>query len=235
MTDVQSGGARKLEAVRTIISNREWELAECDSPIKTGAFRYIIDTYHKYMKYKDTCNRRINWLVYYRGRIVGAFGINSAILNLSPRDAFIGWTKEQRLKHLNNLANNYRFCMIKEGLPTSQLLSVACKVAQKRWREKYGDRLVLIESLVKPPFTGKVYQSSGWIFIGKTKGFSFSKAPLASWKKEKSARGELARNDPDKAIKKYAVGRERYHINQSEPKLVFIRPLSADYKQILLR
>jgi len=185
------------------------------------------------MSYKDTCNRRINWLVYYQGELAGAFGVNSAILSLGARDSWIGWDKEQRIRHLNQLCNNYRFCLIKEKLPASQLLSVACKVAKKRWESKYGDRLLMIESLVKPPFKGTVYEAAGWTYVGMTKGFSFSKAPLKSWQKENTARGRLARESPELAIEKYAVGHEKYHMSKSEPKLIFVRPLVSDWKKLL--
>ena len=42
--------------------------------------------------------------------------------------------------------------------------------------------------------------------IGKTKGNSIQKAPVLLWKKEDSARGRLARENPEAAIAKYAVG-----------------------------
>lgn len=235
MLDIHSreAGLNPCIPHQSIITQRVWEMVECKEKSQTQAFRYIINNYHKYMKYLDTCNRRINFLVYYKGELVGAYGINSAILALGCRDSFIGWNKKTRLKHINNLANNYRFCLMREKLPTSQFLSIATKVSKIVWKRKYGDDLIMLESLVKPPFTGSVYKASNWIFVGMTKGNSFSKAPLGNWIKENTKRGELARNNPEEAIKRYAVGKKMYSVTKSEPKLVFIRPLTSDWKEVL--
>ena len=50
---------------------------------------------------------------------------------------------------------------------------------------------------------------------------------------------ELARNDPKAAIAKYAVGNkgndggEHYKITKSEPKLIFVKPLTRTWKKVL--
>jgi len=93
-------------------------LVMCDSPDKNKIFRNTINEHHSYMDYKDTANRRINWNVYESksGNLIGAVGVNSAIMAMSARDQFIGWDKENRLKKLINMANNYRFCIIKDNV-----------------------------------------------------------------------------------------------------------------------
>lgn len=198
-----------------------------------------MNEHHAYMDYKDTCNRRINWLVAEKktGNLIGAVGVNSAILAMKPRDEVIGWNKDTRLKYLINIANNYRFCLIKENITLTyagtQVLRQLRKIAPIEWEKRYGDKLVLLETLVKPPWDGAVYKADNWILVGKTKGISLSKAPLKLWQKEKGKRGELARKDPQAAIKKYAVGNEYYHIKKSEPKLIFIKPLCKDWKEFL--
>jgi hypothetical protein len=71
--------------------------------------------------------------------------------------------------------------------------------------------------------------------IGETLGNSIKKAPLLLWQKEDSKRGEMARNQPEEAIKKYAVGREHYVVTQSPIKKVFLKPLIKDWKSILCK
>ncbi len=84
----------------------------CESLAERNIFRETIDTFHSYMKYKDTCNRRLNWNVYSNtGEVLAGVGVNSAILALGVRDKAIGWAKEARKKHLNQVANNYRFAV----------------------------------------------------------------------------------------------------------------------------
>ena len=223
--------------------NSELAILEmCDSPERNKVFKDVINNHHSYMTAKDTCNRRINWLVYEStsGNLIGAVGINSAILAMGDRDRFIGWSgnKTLRLAGINKLANNYRFCLIKENITEknigTQVLKRLRQVSPVIWEQRYGDKLVLLESLVKPPWVGSVYRADNWTMCGNTKGYSFSKAPLKLWQRETSARGELARTDPKAAIEKYAVGKEMYHIKESEPKLIFVKPLRKDWKKILL-
>ena len=55
------------------------------------------------------------------------------------------------------------------------------------------------------------------------------------WQKEVgSKRGEMARNNPELAIKKYAVGRD-YVVTKSPVKKVFVKPLVKNWKKVLNR
>lgn len=216
---------------------------QCKNPQHNKIFKDVMNKYHSYMKYADTCNRRINWLVYESGsgNLVGAVGINSAILAMSDRDKFIGWSgnKKLRIAGINKIANNYRFCLIKDNITEKNIGTKVLKrlrqLSPVTWKERYDDELVLLETLVKPPWSGAVYLADNWLLIGKTKGFSLSKAPLALWQKEDSARGRLARDNPAEAITKYAVGKKMYDIKTSEPKLVFVKPLVKNWQEILLK
>ena len=212
-------------------------LIEVREPWQRQLFADTINRFHTYVDYKDTCNRRINWLVMSQpdmGEVLGAVGVNSAILALGVRDRFIGWQKEQRIGNLTMVANNYRFAMIDKG-QGGVALNEMCRIAPAAWQKKYGDQLVLLETLVKPPYKGTVYLANGWQKLGMTTGHSISKAPVASWQKEKGARGELARRDPEAACAKYAVGRKHYAVTESEPKIVLVRPLVRGWKNMLCK
>ena len=153
-----------LSEIYTVSSGLIFEL--CDTDEKTKTFRHVIDTYHAYMRYKDTCNRRLNFLAYESssGNLIGALGVNSAILSLSVRDTYIGWDSKTRLKHLNQIANNYRFCLIKDNITEenigTRVLKELRRVSAIEWKNRYGDELLLLETLVKPPWTGTVYKAS---------------------------------------------------------------------------
>jgi len=119
-------------------------------------------------------------------------------------------------------------------------LKLLREVGAKRWQEKYGDELVMLETFVQPLIDGSdnkrngaVYLADNWVMIGETLGNSIKKAPLLLWQKEDSKRGEMARNHPEEAIKKYAVGREHYVVTQSPIKKVFLKPLVKDWKSKL--
>jgi hypothetical protein len=206
----------------------------CENPERNKMFRDIINDWHSYIDAKDTCNRRVNWLVRNgeSGEVLGAIGINSAVLALSSRDKFIGWTSNQRMANLNQVANNYRFAMIYRGLG-SQVLSVLRKTAPIIWKEKYGDELVLLETLVKPPWEGTVYSASGWTKVGKTKGYSIKKLPIKLWKQGTGRRAELARAG---RLDKYGIQKDDIvKVEETVPKLIFLKTLRRDWKKFLVR
>lgn len=219
---------------------------ECLSPEQNKVFRTTIDKHHSYVKYKDVPQRRINWNIYNteNGNLVGAIGISSCVLAINARDSWIGWNKEQRLKNSNSVGNNYRFCIVpNNGIKNlgTMILKMFREQSVKRWKEKYGDDLLLIETYVQPAIDGStnkrngaVYLADNWVQVGETQGNSIKKAPVLLWQKENTKRGELARTNPEEAIRKYAVGREHYVVTESEKKLVFVKPLVKDFKKRLL-
>ena len=203
-------------------------LDECTSSEQLKKFRKTIDKHHQYMNSANIPSRRMSYNVYETksGNYIGGIGLPSSVLALGGRDKYIGWDKEARLKNLGKTANNYRFCLIKENITMKNVGTMALKllrkVGAKRWKEKYGDDLILLETFVQPKIDGSnnkrngaVYLADNWSMIGKTQGNSIKKAPLLLWQKEDSKRGKLARENPKEAIKKYAVGREHYVVAKS--------------------
>jgi hypothetical protein len=222
-----------IDENKYINKNVDIHLEICENPNQNSIFRSIINDYHAYIDAKDTCNRRINWIVRNRKNeeILGAIGINSAILALGDRDRYIGWNKEQRMKKLNNIANNYRFAMIFRGIG-SQVLSALRKKAPEIWKLKYGDELVMLETLVKPPWDGTVYKASGWEFVGRTKGYSISKLPIKLWKQGTGRRAELARAGK---LDEYGIKQDDVvTVKRTTPKLIFVKSLRRNWKRFLL-
>src|SRR6266404_6549583 len=88
-------------------------LVECATPSQNKLFRDTIDTFHSYVKYKDSPTRNIRWLVYENesGNQIGAIGLSSATIAVGVRDKFIGWSNDVKIKKLCHLANNSRFCL----------------------------------------------------------------------------------------------------------------------------
>lgn len=222
-------------------------LEECKVYSQNQLFGETITKYHSYVKHVTPPQRRINWNVYETksGNVIGAIGLSSCVLAIGARDSWIGWEKEQRLKNSNSVANNYRFCLIKDNITIKNVGTMALKLLRQqgrlRWKEKYGDELVLLETFVQPKIdnsdnerNGAVYLADNWIEVGKTQGNSISKAPLLLWQKEDSTRGEMARNHPEEAIKKYAKGNEHYVVKKSEIKLIFVKPLVKNWKKFLI-
>ena len=219
-------------------TNTTITLEECNTETKNKLFRDFINQHHSYVKYKDVPQRRINWLIWNGMELVGAIGISSCVLAVGDRDRWIGWNREVREKMSNSMANNYRFCLKPNtGIKNlgSRVLKMVREEGKKRWKEKYGDDLILLETYVlkNENRIGAVYLADNWTNVGMTSGVSISKAPLLLWQKETSERGELSRTNPKEAIKKYAVGNQHYAVKESEPKMIFVKPLVKDWKKII--
>jgi hypothetical protein len=105
----------------------------------------------------------------------------------------------------------------------------------KRWKERYDDDLLLMETYVlkNENRRGAVYLADNWTHVGQTSGTSISKSPIGLWAKRgvNDARGILARTDPKAAIAKYAKDGKQYRVSESEPKMIFVKPLVKDWKE----
>ena len=90
------------------------------------------------------------------------------------RDQFIGWSAEQRQKHLALIANNTRFLILPSvkvpHLGSWILGQVAGRIARD-WQAKYGHPVVLLETFVeRERFRGTVYRAADWQRAGVTAG-----------------------------------------------------------------
>ncbi len=217
-------------------------LVECKTPPQNKIFRDIINTYHSYKKYKDSPTRNIRFLVYetVSGNNIGAIGLSSATIAVKVRDDFIGWDNEHKMKNLGMLANNSRFCLIQDRMTLKNVGSMTLKRLEidggRRWKEKYDQDLILLETFVEPSENrvGSVYKASNWTEVGRTSGVSIRKGPLGLWRKEGGIRGELARTDPKAALEKYGYdeGKE-YIVSKSSVKMMFVKPIVKKWKEIL--
>jgi hypothetical protein len=221
-------------------------LEECKSPLKNKIFRDIIDKYHSYKKYKDSPTRNIRFLIYesISGNNVGAIGLSSATIAVKVRDTFIGWNNEDKMKNLGMLANNSRFCLIQDRMTIKNIGSMTLKRLEidggKRWKEKYNQDLIMLETFVEPSENriGCVYKASNWTYVGETMGNHIRKTPLGLWAREKGERGRLAREDPTECLKRYAgyLGEHSdsgYKVTKVAKKIMFVKPLVKDWKERL--
>jgi len=221
-----------------------------DSPTKMKLFRDNINNFHSYRKYTDSPTRNIRYNIYETksGNNIGSVGLSSAVISVAVRDKYIGWDRVIKMKNLCHLANNSRFVLVGERITIKNVGSMTLKQLRidgaKKWKERYGDDLIMLETFVEPDRhkkhngqkkrNGAIYLSDNWIEIGSTVGSSFKKAPLLLWQKETGLRGELARKDPVAAMEKYGYGGKQYIITKSPIKTMFIKPLVANWKEYLL-
>jgi hypothetical protein len=108
------------------------------------------------------------------GRWLGVMAFTSASRRLRHRDAWIGWSDEQRRRRLGLIANNARFLLLPgRTVPNlgSAVLKRVCSRLSDDWQAQYGHPILALETFVDPTlFSGTVYTAAGWEELGQTQG-----------------------------------------------------------------
>lgn len=130
---------------------------------------------HHYLGGIQTVGEQMHYAVAdAQGGWVAVVIFGAAALHLRPRDAWIGWSDEQRRRRLALVANNVRFLLVPHrtvpNLGSAALSRVLARLSDD-WQARYGHPVLLVESFVDPDrFQGTVYRASGWTELGRTKG-----------------------------------------------------------------
>jgi len=93
---------------------------------------------------------------------------------MKPRDLWMGWSDQQRRRHLPCIVNNGRFLILPwvrvKGL-ASKILALSARPLPTDWESHYGHRPLLLETLVDASrFRGICYRAANWIYVGQTAG-----------------------------------------------------------------
>jgi len=137
-------------------------------------FKSYIEQYH-YLGYDRNIGENIKYTVFAKdGTPLACLAFGSAAWSCIPRDDFIGWNREQRLRNLRYLTNNSRFLKlpwIRVPFLASHVLSKISKRISSDWMAKYGHPLYLLETYVEcDRFAGTCYKAANWKFVGLTRG-----------------------------------------------------------------
>lgn len=136
-------------------------------------WNYLIDRYH-YKGCRIIVGRHLKYLLYLNDNLIGCFAFADAVLQLTARDQWIGWTQQQRKSNLFLVVNNVRFLIlpwVKIRNLASKLLSLSSKIVPRDWEQFYGSRPLLMETFVEQErFTGASYKAANWINVGQTRG-----------------------------------------------------------------
>lgn len=110
------------------------------------------------------------------GRLLSSIVFGSAAWKCAARDAWIGWTAEQRQRNLHWITNNARFLILPfVGVPhlASWIFGQILPRISADWRAKYGHPVVVVETFVdRERFAGTCYKAANWIRTGATCGRS---------------------------------------------------------------
>jgi hypothetical protein len=134
----------------------------------------LMQEYH-YLGFKHLVGESIRYVALLNDSWVGLLGFCSGTFTSAPRDQWIGWSIPQRLQRLKYIVNNSRF-LILPGVQIPNLASKTLALTFKRisqdWQAKYSHPMLLAETFVDHNlFRGSCYRASGFITLGKTRGF----------------------------------------------------------------
>jgi hypothetical protein len=147
--------------------------------VKSGSFSWkLFSTLlarHHYLGYKGSVGEHIDYLLWDKeGRPLGCMLFGAAAWKVRSRDRYIGWEAEDRESNLHKIVNNMRFLLLSQ-IPNlaSYVLGRVCRRIGEDFYEKYGHRVVLLETFVeRGRYLGTCYQASNWIYVGDTQGRS---------------------------------------------------------------
>ena len=138
-----------------------------------GLFDQLLAQHH-YLGYTRPVGEHLKYLVRAGDRPVACLAWSSAPRHLAPRDAFIGWTKEERLRGLHRLAYNTRFLVmpwLQVPHLASHVLARVARVISADWRALYHHPIELLETFIEPErFRGTCYRAANWFCLGRTTG-----------------------------------------------------------------
>ena len=108
------------------------------------------------------------------GRDLACALFGAAAWKIRPRDAFIGWTANQRQTHLGGVVNNSRFLIlpwVRVPELASHILGRVARRVARDWQARYSHPVVLLETFVeRSRFRGSCYRAANWICVGQTQG-----------------------------------------------------------------
>lgn len=132
-----------------------------------------IERYH-YLGYTRLPGAQLRYVVKMNHEIIALLGFGASAWQVAPRDEFIGWDHQQRMRGLAYIVNNARFLIlpwVQSKNLASKILSMTARQLPIDWYNRYRVQPVLMETFVESQrFSGICYKAANWINVGRTKG-----------------------------------------------------------------
>lgn len=143
------------------------------TPRDSSLWNELIERHH-YLGHKPLPGAQIRYLVFAGPHLLAALGFGASAWKVAPRDKFIGWSDDERVRNLHLVVNNARFLIlpwVASHNLASRILGSAAKRLGQDWQDSYGYRPVLLETFVdKARFRGTCYRAANWTCVGSTQG-----------------------------------------------------------------
>lgn len=129
-----------------------------------------------YLGNANLVGRQLRYVAELDGQWVALLGWNVAAYHLKGREAWVGWSIEQRLKRRKFVVQNSRYLLLVErgAYPNlaSRVLALCTQRLSQDWEQAFGYPVLVVESFVDPQrFSGSCYRAAGWERVGATQGF----------------------------------------------------------------
>lgn len=149
------------------------ELALVEGEGESRRWREQVERYH-YLGCRVPFGANLRYWVRNRDRELACLLWTSPAWKMRARDAWIGWSDEQRKRNLQRVVNNGRFLILPwvrvKGL-ASKILALSARQMPHDWQTRYGYRPLLLETLVDTKrFRGTCYRAANWLHLGQTAG-----------------------------------------------------------------
>jgi hypothetical protein len=142
-------------------------------PATSRLWNEFIERYH-YLGFTPLPGAQLRYFVMLDEKVVALLGFGAAAWQVAPRDKFIGWTHDQRRRHLPLIVNNARFLIlpwIQSKNLASKILAMASRQLPDDWFNRDNIRPVLMETFVETQrFAGTCYRAANWQTVGRTQG-----------------------------------------------------------------
>ncbi len=144
-------------------------------PCERTRFDQLLIEQH-YLHAATLVGEQLRYVAEYDGQWVALLAWNAAAFNLKDREAWIGWSRQQKRRRLPLVVNNSRFLLLTEPGQAPNLASRVMKRCLQRldhdWQQQYGHGGLIVESFVDSQlFRGTCYKANGWTLLGQTQGY----------------------------------------------------------------
>lgn len=106
---------------------------------------------------------------------VALLGFGSAALSLAPRERFIGWSEQAKLRRLRFVLSNQRFCLLPARRRPNLASVVLARTLQRLSADAeaaYGYPVLLVETFTDPArHRGTCYKAANFLLAGETSGY----------------------------------------------------------------
>jgi hypothetical protein len=161
-------------ALASLTPVRWQEVSPAGCRAERAQLEACLDRYH-YLGYRSRVGQNLQyWVCDCHRRPLACVVFGAAAWQCAARDQWIGWSADQRARHLGGVVNNTRFLVlpwVRVPHLASHILSGVSRLLRRDWAAKYRQPIWLLETFVeRHRFAGTCYRAANWIHLGQTQG-----------------------------------------------------------------